>query len=314
MGRRQRPVRKHPWAPNPVERNKKQVISCYNQPTMPELPEVETIARALREGGRGAHPITGSHITDAEVLWSRTVAAPDPATFVHTIRGSRIATVERRGKYLHFRLEKAGLPQHLVVHLRMSGDLLVLTPGAPPPRHPRLRWHLSDGRRLVFNDPRKFGRVWLLDDPAPLFTPLGPEPFDPHLTPARFYARLQRRRTRLKPLLLDQTFLAGVGNIYADEALHVARLHPLTPAHTLDLEQATRLLIALRTVLREGIARNGTSIDWMYQGGDYQRHLRVYGRTGQPCPTCGTPIVRLRIAQRSTHYCPQCQPLPEGSP
>lgn len=282
---------------------------------MPELPEVETIARALREGGRGAAAILGTRLVEARVLWPRTVAVPTPTAFVLQVRGARIDAVDRRGKYLHWCLQGTdGATRHLVLHLRMSGDVIVLPPGAPWPDHPRLVFHLDDGRQVVFNDPRKFGRVWLLDDPAPLFAPLGPEPLDPALTPAAFHARLQGRRARLKPLLLDQRFLAGVGNIYADEALHLAGLHPLTPAHTLTSEQAARLLQALRTVLREGIARNGTSIDWMYRGGHYQQQLRVYGRAGQPCRVCGTPIVRLRVTQRSAHFCPYCQPFPEEGP
>lgn len=272
---------------------------------MPELPEVETIARALQHGGRGARAIVGTRCRKVEVRWPRTIAAPTPMAFRAALPGQRIHKVGRRGKYLHLTLDEA----HLIVHLRMSGDLLVLPPEAPLPRHPRVVFHLSDGRRLVFNDPRKFGRMWLLPDPAPLFARLGPEPFDAHLTPTVFHARLLRHRRRLKPLLMDQTFLAGLGNIYTDEALHLARLHPLTPAHTLTLEQATTLLAAIRQVLEEGIARNGTSIDWMYQGGQYQRHLRVYGRVGAPCPTCGAAIQRMRVAQRSTYFCPQCQPL-----
>lgn len=278
---------------------------------MPELPEVETIARALRQGGRGATAIVGARLTGVQVLWPRSVAAPSPEGLAAQAGGAAVVGVTRRGKYLSLRLEGAAAMQHLVIHLRMSGDLLVLPPERPLPHHPRVVFRLHDGRRLVFNDPRKFGRLWLLPDPAPLFDPLGPEPFDEALTSSVFFQRLHRHRRRLKPLLMDQRFLAGLGNIYTDEALFLARLHPLTPANTLTEAQAAALLQAIRQVLREGIARNGTSIDWMYQGGDYQQHLRAYGRTGQPCPRCGTPIVRLRVAQRSAHFCPVCQPSPK---
>ncbi len=277
---------------------------------MPELPEVETIARALRQGGRGANSILGARIAAVEVAWPRTVATPTPAAFVREALGAMLVDVGRRGKYLSLALDP---PHHLIFHLRMSGDLVVVPSEAPLPRHARLVLTLDDGRRLVFNDPRKFGRAWLLPDPAPLFAPLGPEPFDPALTSARLWRRLQTRRRRLKPLLMDQRFLAGLGNIYTDEALHMARLHPLRQAHTLTAEEAARLLEAIRTVLAEGIARNGTTIDWMYQGGNYQQQLRVYGRTGQPCLVCGTPIQRIRVAQRSTHFCPRCQPILGGS-
>lgn len=278
---------------------------------MPELPEVETIARALRQGGRGAAPILGARITDAQVLWPRSVAEPSPEALAAQVVDARVVDVARRGKYLSLRLAHLSDALYLVIHLRMSGDLMVLPADASLPRHPRVALRLHDGRRLVFNDPRKFGRLWLLSDPAPLFARLGPEPFDKALTPTVFFQRLQRHRRRLKPLIMDQHFLAGLGNIYTDEALFLARLHPLTPANTISKGQAAALLQAIRQVLREGIARNGTSIDWMYQGGDYQQHLRAYGRAGQPCPRCGTPIVRLRVAQRSTHFCPVCQPAPE---
>ncbi len=277
---------------------------------MPELPEVEVIARALRQGGRGGAPVLGATIVTTHIAWPRTVATPSPEALKKHLRHARIAAVGRRGKYLHFRLSPSSGPAHLIFHLRMSGDLLLVQEAAPLPRHARVVFTLADGRRLVFNDPRKFGRIWLLADPAPLFAPLGPEPWDPRLSPEAFHARLRRRRRRLKPLLMDQAFLAGLGNIYTDEALHRARLHPLTPACALTLQQAADLLQAIRQVLAAGIARNGTSIDWMYQGGNYQRHLQVYGRAGQPCPRCGTPIQRIRVAQRSTHFCPGCQRLP----
>ncbi|HEY57509.1 MAG TPA: DNA-formamidopyrimidine glycosylase [Anaerolineae bacterium] len=278
---------------------------------MPELPEVETIARALRQGGRGAAPVLGARIIAVQVLWPRSVAEPSPAGLATQVVDATVAGVARRGKYLSLRLTRLPITRHLVIHLRMSGDLTVLPPEAPAPRHARVLFALHDGRRLVFNDPRKFGRLWLLPDPTPLFAPLGPEPFDENLTPTAFHQRLQRHRRRLKPLLMDQRFLAGLGNIYADEALFLACLHPLIPAKALSEKQAATLLQAIRQVLREGIARNGTSIDWMYQGGNYQRYLRAYGRTGQPCPRCGTPIARIRVAQRSAHFCPVCQPPPE---
>jgi len=137
---------------------------------------------------------------------------------------------------------------------------------------------------------------------------LGPEPLDETLTAEAFHRRLTVTHRALKPLLMDQRFLVGLGNIYADEALFYANLHPLRPAHTLTALEASRLLEAIRLVLQEGIRRNGASIDWVYRGGDFQNHFTVYGRAGQPCRRCGTPIQRLRIAQRSAHLCPRCQP------
>jgi formamidopyrimidine-DNA glycosylase len=160
---------------------------------------------------------------------------------------------------------------------------------------------------LVFNDTRKFGRVWLVRDPDEVLSGLGPEPLGDEFTAQTLYAGLQSRRRQLKPLLLDQSFLAGMGNIYTDEALHMARLHPLAPSDSVDLEQARALWGAIRSVLQEGIRRNGASIDWVYRGGEFQNYFRVYDREGQPCPVCGTAIERLVVGQRGTHVCPHCQ-------
>ena len=274
---------------------------------MPELPEVETIVRALRQGGRGARGVRGAHVRAVRVLWPRTVAEPSAAAFERLWPGRTIVDVGRRGKFLRFYLDDGW---HALVHLRMSGDLVVQPAPAALPRHARLYLDLDDGRRLVFNDPRKFGRWWLTRDPAAVLGHLGPEPLDPAFTPAVLAQRLRGRQARLKALLLDQRVLAGVGNIYADEALHRAGLHPLRRASTLTKAEIAALWRALRQVLQEGIANNGASIDWMYQGGGFQNRFYVYGRAGEVCYTCGTRIQRVRVAQRSTHFCPRCQPLP----
>ncbi|GIV63083.1 MAG: formamidopyrimidine-DNA glycosylase [Bellilinea sp.] len=278
---------------------------------MPELPEVETIVRALQHGGRGSPPLVGRVIEKADLLWQRSLAAPQPHGFLQKVRHQPITHIGRRGKFILIHLGDSVL----LIHLRMSGDLR-LEPvtdetGSPIPPlvHDRIVFHLTDGWRMAFNDPRKFGRIWLVDDPHTVLDGLGPEPLDERLTAEVFYYRLSRFKRQLKPLLLDQSLLAGLGNIYTDEALHLARLHPLTPSNLLNLEEAARLLEAIRTVLQEGIRRNGASIDWVYRGGSFQNHFRAYGRTGQPCPECGTPIARLIIGQRSTHFCPACQPL-----
>ena len=273
---------------------------------MPELPEVETIARALRAGGRGHQGVVGARVARVEVLWPKSIAEPDAAAFAQGLRGAVLAHVGRRGKFLVLAWRTAGF---LLVHLRMSGDLVVLERGDPLPRHTRWALYFDDGRALAFDNPRKFGRAWWVDDPQWVLGRLGPEPLDPALTPEIFYRRLQKHRRGIKPLLMEQTFLAGLGNIYTDEALHRARIHPQTPAHCLTPTQAERLLTAIRTVLRAGIAANGASIDWMYRGGAFQNTFRVYHRQGEPCPVCGTPIARIRMGGRSTHYCPQCQPL-----
>jgi formamidopyrimidine-DNA glycosylase len=198
----------------------------------------------------------------------------------------------------------------LIFHLRMSGDLVLRPIETPPAPHDRLILYLSGGLQLAFNDTRKFGRVWYTSQPDDLFSRLGPEPLDPNLSSQEFHQRLLAHRRQLKPLLLDQSFLAGVGNIYSDEALHLARLHPLALSHTLTEEQSERLLTSLRHVLSEGIRLEGASIDWVYRGGGFQNQFRVYGRAGDPCPQCSQPIVRIVVGQRSTHICPVCQPGP----
>lgn len=270
---------------------------------MPELPEVETIARSLRLGTQGQPTLLGRRILGADVLWERTVAEPSPVEFVACLPGQVIVGIGRRGKFLYFQLTR----DWLLFHLRMSGDLQVRLAGSDREAHDRLMLTLDGGLVVAFNDARKFGRVWLVDEVDHVLECLGPEPLDEGLTAEELYARLKKTRRQLKPLLLDQTFLAGLGNIYADEALFLAQLHPLTPSNAVTQEQAQHLLESIRAVLREGITRNGASIDWVYRGGDFQNYFRVYQRTGEPCVKCGTPIARIVVGQRGTHYCPKCQ-------
>jgi formamidopyrimidine-DNA glycosylase len=245
-------------------------------------------------------------VSAGSVLWPRTLATPTIDEFQKQIPGQAVTEISRRGKYLVIRLSR----DTLLIHLRMSGDLMVFPNETLPALHDRLIVSFQGGYRLVFNDPRKFGRVWLVADPDDVLAPLGPEPLDEDLTPERFYSMLQHHRRQLKPLLLDQSFIAGLGNIYTDEALHMAGLHPLQLSQHISVEQAGRLLASIRHVLQEGIRRNGASIDWVYRGGDFQNYFRVYQRTGQPCPVCDTPVERSVIGQRSSHYCPKCQPPP----
>jgi formamidopyrimidine-DNA glycosylase len=275
---------------------------------MPELPEVETIARRLREhgpDGEESPSLIGRRIRKVDVLWDRTVAEPAASELSEGAAGQVIETIGRRGKFLVMGLSRGWL----IFHLRMSGDLIVEAPGGPPAPHDRLVVEFTDGIRLRFNDTRKFGRVWLLDDPGLLLGALGPEPLDSSLTPVEFHSRLASRKRKIKPLLLDQTFLAGVGNIYADEALFQAGIHPLAQSKQMDVEAAGLLLDSIRSVLTEGINRNGASIDWVYRGGGYQERFQVYQRGGEPCLRCGTRIRRIEVGQRGTHFCPRCQPL-----
>ena len=277
---------------------------------MPELPEVETIVRALRQGGRDGLPLPGRKIQSVRLLWERSLAEPVPAEFYRRLPGQTIRDIRRRGKYIILQLDEDAL----LFHLRMSGDLRV-EPGTDgggqpvePRPHDRAVLAFDDGLHLAFNDPRKFGRMWLVGQPESILKNLGPEPLDPHLTVEQLHRMLTAVHRQLKPLLLDQGFLAGLGNIYTDEALHLAKIHPLQSSDSLTLDQAGQLLFAIRQVLEEGIRRNGASIDWVYRGGDFQNSFRVYQRTGQPCPVCGTPVARIVVGQRGTHFCPTCQP------
>jgi formamidopyrimidine-DNA glycosylase len=266
---------------------------------MPELPEVETFARSLKP------ELTGRTILSADLRWARTLATPAAKKFHAQIKNQRVMGISRRAKYLIIQLED----YNLIIHLRMSGDLIVRQGKIKPEKHDRLLLHLSNGKYLAFNDTRKFGRVWLTSQPEQIFGKLGPEPLEKGFTARWLFENLHKRQRRLKPLLLDQTFIAGLGNIYTDECLHIAKLHPLALSNTVTEKQAEALHKAIRAVLKEGIRRNGASIDWVYRGGGYQHHFRVYDRDGEPCKVCKTEIIKLSVGQRGTHICPNCQRL-----
>jgi formamidopyrimidine-DNA glycosylase len=270
---------------------------------MPELPEVETIARRLREGCDGDSAILGREILAVEIRHPKPVAFPAAEVVGEQMRGQVFEEISRRGKFLVCRLSRGVM----LIHLRMSGDLQAIPAGQPPRKHDHVIWHLSGGVDLRFHDPRRFGRIWLTDDPASVLGALGPEPLMPEFTAPRLGAMLRARRRLLKPLLLDQTFIAGLGNIYTDEALHRARLHPLRRSDTLRKEEVTRLWHGIRAALRVGIAQDGASIDWVYRGGGFQNHFRVYGREGERCRKCGAKIRHTVVGQRSTYFCPRCQ-------
>jgi formamidopyrimidine-DNA glycosylase len=273
---------------------------------MPELPEVDTVARGLRA-------VVGCSITGVEVLWERTIAEPPAAAFVERLVGRQIEGTGRRGKWIVIDLTSGDT---LLVHLRMTGRLLIEPADAPVDRHARVLITLDDGRRLRFSDQRKFGRMVLTDDPSQVLGDLGPEPLGDDFTDARFREMMARRRGRIKPLLLNQRFLAGLGNIYVDEALWRAGIHPLRCANTLREPEIDRLHAAIQRVLREALASGGTTLeDTQYVGadgepGEFAQQLRIYGRAEEPCLRCGTPIERMRVSQRGTRFCPVCQPPP----
>ncbi|MCK6445476.1 MAG: bifunctional DNA-formamidopyrimidine glycosylase/DNA-(apurinic or apyrimidinic site) lyase [Planctomycetes bacterium] len=275
---------------------------------MPELPEVETVARLL------APELVGRTIRGGEVLWARTIAAPRVADFVQTLVGRRCVRVWRRAKFVVIDLERRGKPAgHLVCHLRMTGRLQVERASRATSPHLRVRLVLDDRRELTFDDVRKFGRMWFVETLDELFRDLGPEPLDAAFDVERFHAALESRKRRLKPLLLDQSFVAGLGNIYVDESLFRARLHPLCSSARVDRAAAARLHAAIREVLTAAIAREGSSFDTFYRTpegkpGGFQDEFRVYDREGEPCVVCRAPIVKTFVGQRGTHFCRRCQP------
>ena len=270
---------------------------------MPELPEVETIRQILKSGKDEAPGLIGKVFRNVEILWGKSAAVPAAAEFNDRLSGEIIQDIGRRGKFLVFSLSKSAL----LIHLRMSGDLLVEKADAEIQKHARILFFFRDGWRLSFIDPRKFGRAWLVADPMEILGKLGPEPFDPEFSNSTFHQRLKSKNRQLKPLLIDQSFLAGLGNIYVDESLNLARIHPARLSSSISEEEAQQLRSAIQSVLSEGIRNNGSSIDWVYRGGEFQNHFRVYGRQGESCHECGTQIQRIVIGQRSTYYCPFCQ-------
>lgn len=273
---------------------------------MPELPEVETYARDL------AGSLSGRRFTGAWVGWPRQLPMNGAEEVDGRIRGQVVESVGRRGKYLVLRLTD----DHLLVHLKMSGRLQVRAAGSPRNPHAHVVFGLDGGDELRFHDPRKFGRIYLLADAGEVLGPLGPEPLEAGFTADLFGEMIAGRRGRLKPLLLDQRFLVGLGNIYVDESLWEARLHPLRSADSLRGDEILRLHAAIRGVLGRAVVARGTSFstagyrDLSGNMGEMQGSLAVFRRTGEPCTVCSTRIERLVVGQRSTHVCPRCQPRP----
>jgi formamidopyrimidine-DNA glycosylase len=274
---------------------------------MPELPEVETVVRGLRAAG-----LEGAMISHAVFHWPRTAAGPSAAALATALCGRRIVGLSRRAKYIVLALDDG---RHLLVHLRMTGKFRIDAAAGRPGPHDHAVLTLSDGRHLVFNDTRKFGRFQLVDELAKHLAAIGPEPLEDAFTPAAFRERLHGHRRMVKPLLLDQTCVAGLGNIYVDEALWAARIHPMRRADTLTPAEIRRLHAAIRDVLGRAVAANGTTLgsgatNFYSVAGRRGRHadaLQVFRRTGEPCPRCGRPITRLLVGQRGTHVCARCQ-------
>jgi len=272
---------------------------------MPELPEVETVVRGLRQ------PLIGRTV---QSMWYdttslRTIHSPDPEQFAARIEGQTFRAINRRAKYILCQLDH----DILVVHLKMTGRLYVVPNEAVSDADRWLHFwlQLDNGTQLRFSDARKFGFVSLTPTFDQISPELGPEPLDDEFTPEILRERLARHGKNIKALLLDQAFLAGVGNIYADEALYRAKISPLRPANRLTDDEIRELHSAIRAVLNAGISHQGASISTYRKPdgtpGEAQNHFYVYGREGQPCERCGETIVKIRVAQRGTHYCPSCQ-------
>ncbi len=275
---------------------------------MPELPEVETVRRRLEP------VLTGRRFERVEISDPRLVRPHEPDEVAAELQGERVASVERRGKYLILRFETDRV---LLIHLRMTGSLRHSAAGLADDPHRRALVRLDDGSDVAYRDVRRFG-TWLLLEPgeldAYLAPRLGEEPLGAPFTAARLGQLLARRRAPVKAALLDQRTLAGMGNIYVDEALWRAKIHPLRPAESLEPNELRRLHRAVRTSLEHGLARQGSTLrDYKLPdggSGSMQHEFKVYGRGGEPCDRCGTPIAKIRVAGRGTWFCPACQPEP----
>jgi formamidopyrimidine-DNA glycosylase len=271
---------------------------------MPELPEVETTVRGIRPH------LERRTITGVWMDWTRGLATPDPITFKARIVGQTVQIVSRRAKYIVIHLDHAVL----LIHLKMTGRLYVVPDAfeGDADRWVHFRFQLDNGHQLRFSDSRKFGRVYLVDDMDEVTGHLGPEPLTDDFTLDVFSDLIHKRSGILKALLLNQEFVAGIGNIYADEALHMAHIHPKRTADTLTDDEIERLYNGIRQALQAGIDREGASIGWYRKPdgskGTAQDGLLAYGRTGESCRTCDVGFIeKITVGQRSTHYCPNCQ-------
>ncbi|NLL84736.1 MAG: DNA-formamidopyrimidine glycosylase [Lentisphaerae bacterium] len=281
---------------------------------MPELPEVETVVRDLLTAG-----ISGTTVKTCEFPWPNTADGLTPAEFTSRLCGKTISNATRRGKYIVLQLAQGGI---LLIHLRMTGKLRLATSPADTLPHDRLRITFTDGRSLILNDTRKFARARLGTSIDESLGHLGPEPLEPSFTAATLGKSLVHRKRAIKTLLLDQTIIAGIGNIYADESLFDAGIHPERLPATLSNAEIKKLHAAIRRALKKGIAANGTTLGnastnfYSVAGrrGSNDTNLMVFRRNGLPCPKCDTTIERSVVGGRGTHHCPHCQPRHVNTP
>ena len=270
---------------------------------MPELPEVETVKNELLPH------IVGHQVTGVTLFWKKLVRHPSAEEFCSRLIGQRITGGTRRGKYLILNLASG---ESLIIHLKMTGSLLLNPASAGLDRFIRAILHLDKGIEIYFRDPRKFGTMWLIEDVNSVVGKLGPEPLEADFTPQILAQRLTNRTAPIKALLCDQTFLAGIGNMYTDEALFAARIHPIRPSGSLSRDEIERLHSAIQQVLLSAIDNKGASVNTYFRPDSEQgtAHLQfqVAHRRGKTCPVCGTPIQRLPIRHRGSYFCPKCQP------
>jgi formamidopyrimidine-DNA glycosylase len=266
---------------------------------MPELPEVEATAQYLSER------VISTRITAVRVLWERTIFTPSATEFSERVVGAEISRVFRRGKFVVLQLDKKST-SFLLIHLRMSGSLDVIASTNELHKHDRLDISLSTGRSIRFHDTRKFGRAYHYDSLDGIEQKIGIEPLSSLFTPEKLFELLKTRKSQIKPFLLNQSVIAGLGNIYVDEALWEAKIHPLTPTNTVTLKKAILLHESIQRVLGEAISKLGTDFgDNVVHGGMYTP--KVYGRAGEECLRCGKEVVRIVVGQRGTHICQVCQ-------
>lgn len=270
---------------------------------MPELPEVETIKNEL------SPYVIGRGITAVALLWEGIVRQPSAEEFCSRITGQKIIGIARRGKYLIVNLSRGDL---LILHMKMTGSLLIGQDSSEPPRFTRAIISLDDETNIFFRDPRKFGLMRLVKDKNSVVGKLGPEPLEADFTSQLLAQRLAKRIAPIKALLCDQNLIAGVGNMYADEALFAAKIHPLRSAASLSQVEIECLHGAIRQVLQAGIGNKGASVDTYFRpdgtrGTAHDEFKVAHQRGGKPCPVCGTPITRIVVRQRGTYFCPKCQ-------
>ena len=272
---------------------------------MPELPEVETVRNEL------SPYVVGRGITGVTLLWEGIVRQPSAAEFCSRITGQKITGITRRGKYLIFSLSSG---DWLIIHLRMTGSLLIGQNSTEPPKYTRAIIRLDKDTNIFFRDPRKFGLMRLTRDKDSLVKELGPEPLEADFTSQHLAQCLAKRTAAIKALLCDQGLVAGIGNMYADEALFAAKIHPLRAGGSLSQEEVVRLHSAIRRVLQAGISNKGASVNTYFRpdgtrGSAHDEFKVAHGR-GKSCPNCQTPIQRIVVRNRGTYFCPKCQPTP----